>query len=220
MVQVSRNNIAVAPSSEWNYDWTDCPRGSKMLLLTESGIAVLGAIGGYTTGYIAWAPLPDRRKPSMKQAPVAENTRPYTEAERAKGRGIYVASRASVPERGAMWRRLRAEGAPIISTWIDEDGEGATADFGDLWSRICSEVTGAKALILYAEPDDLPLKGAFIEVGMALAASIPVYAVLPGIRLEPRSMRPVGSWLAHPGVHIVDDVATAVSRAATEGPSE
>ena len=125
--------------------------------------------------------------------------------------GICVASRASVPERGAMWRRLRAEGWPIISTWIDEDGEGETGDFGELWHRIEREVTTASRLVFYAEPDDLPLKGALIEAGMALAAGVPVYAVLPGVQLEPRSMRPVGSWLAHPNVKIVDSIEAALS---------
>lgn len=115
-------------------------------------------------------------------------------------RGIYVASRASVPGRAAMWRRLRGEGWPIVSTWIDEAGEGETGDFGELWARIAREVTGAAGLVLYAEPGDLPLKGALVEVGMALAAGLPVVAILPGVVLEPRSMRPVGSWLAHPNV--------------------
>ena len=124
--------------------------------------------------------------------------------------GIYVASRASIPARGAMWRIMRTAGWPIISSWIDEDGEGATGDFGELWSRIAREVTNAERLVLYAEPEDMPLKGALIEVGMALAAGVPVVAVLPGIVLEPRSMRPVGSWLAHPMVQIVATVSEAV----------
>jgi hypothetical protein len=128
-------------------------------------------------------------------------------------RGIYVASRASLPERGAMWRALRASGVPIVSSWIDEDGEGATDDFGGLWERICREVTGAAALILYAEPGDFPLKGAYIEAGMALAAGVPVYAVLPGVDLEPRSMRPVGSWLMHPLAEVVGSVEVAVQKA-------
>lgn len=125
--------------------------------------------------------------------------------------GIYVASRASVPARGRMWRDYRSAGYPIISTWIDEDGEGATADLGELWSRIIAEVTSAKRLVLYAEPYDLPLKGALVEVGMALAAGVPVVAVLPGIALEPRSMRPIGSWLKHPLVFIALDVSEALS---------
>lgn len=50
---------------------------------------------------------------------------------------IYVASRASVPERGKMWRELRDKwGYQITSTWIDEDSDGATESFADLWERI------------------------------------------------------------------------------------
>lgn len=133
-------------------------------------------------------------------------------------RGVYVASRASVPERGAMWRKLRAEGWPIISTWIDEDGEGATADFGDLWQRIEREVTSAAALVLYAEPADFPLKGAYIEVGMALAARRPVFLVLPGVEVSGRAMRPIGSWIAHPLVCGMEHVHAAL--AAASGPGE
>ncbi len=97
-----------------------------------------------------------------------------------------------------MWRKLRSCGWPITSTWIDEDGEDQTGDFAELWARIMREVTSSAALVLYDETGDFPLKGALIEVGMALAAGVPVFAVLPGIALAPRSMRPVGSWLAHP----------------------
>lgn len=109
-----------------------------------------------------------------------------------------------------MWRDFRADGWPIISTWIDEDAEGATDDFSYLWSRIAREVAGSAGLILYAEPQDMPLKGALIEAGMAIGSGVPVFAVLPGVVLEPRSMRPVGSWLLHPSVQIVDRVETAL----------
>jgi hypothetical protein len=134
-------------------------------------------------------------------------------------RGIYVASRASIPERGRMWRQLRSGGWPIISSWIDEDGEGATDSFADLWQRIEFEVAASCGLILYVEPSDLPLKGALVEVGMALAAGKRVFAVLPGIELEQRSMRPVGSWLAHPGVSITDDVLIALGALSVRSPA-
>lgn len=56
-------------------------------------------------------------------------------------RGIYVASRASIPERNAMWRHYRdVHKIPIISSWIDEAGEGQTDDFSKLWIRIISEI--------------------------------------------------------------------------------
>lgn len=116
----------------------------------------------------------------------------------AERRGVYVASRASIPDRAIMWRRLRAEGWPIVSTWIDEDGPGQTDDMAELWVRIAAEVTGAAGLVIYIDPDDFPLKGALIEVGMALAARVPVVVVAPFINIEPVSCRPIGSWMMHP----------------------
>lgn len=132
-------------------------------------------------------------------------------AELADARsGIYVASRASVPARPAMWRLLRDRfGLPIISTWIDEAGEGETACNRELWSRIEHEVTSAERLVFYVEPEDLPLKGAYIEVGMALAAGVPVFVVAPGVKLEPVTMRPLGSWTRHPLVRFCDTVEIA-----------
>lgn len=123
---------------------------------------------------------------------------------------VYVASRASVLERGAMWRALRTAGANIISTWIDEDEEGLTGAFDELWTRIEREIRVADRLVLYAESSDFPLKGAYVEVGMALAMGKPVFVVVPGLTLSPRSMRPLGSWAAHPLVRFCDSVELAV----------
>lgn len=111
-------------------------------------------------------------------------------------RYIYVASRASVPERPAMWRELRERGVPIVSSWIDEAGEGETASNRELWLRIDNEIGRSEALVLYVEPGDFPLKGALVEVGMALARSLPVFIVAPGVELD-KSLRPIGSWPAH-----------------------
>lgn len=124
---------------------------------------------------------------------------------------IYVASRASIPERGAMWRRFRDAGYPINASWIDEDGEGVTADFSDLWFRVIVEARSAVALVLYAEFTDFPLKGAMIEIGAAMASGAEIVACLPGVVLEPRSMRPVGSWLKHPLVHRIDNIDEAMA---------
>jgi hypothetical protein len=121
---------------------------------------------------------------------------------------IYVASRV---KHAAMWEAWRAQGAPISSTWIDEAGEGETASLAELWGRIRDEVMGCDRLVFYATADDFPLKGALVEVGMALAFGKPIVAVLPGVTLEPRSMRPVGSWLAGEGVRIVSDVREALA---------
>jgi hypothetical protein len=123
---------------------------------------------------------------------------------------VYVASRASKPERPAMWRQLRDRGWPIISTWIDEAGEGETGSMTELWSRIEAEIRQSVGVVLYAEAEDLPLKGALIECGMAIGMGKPVAVVLPGIRLDARSMRPVGSWLAHPLVTFAASVEYAM----------
>lgn len=123
---------------------------------------------------------------------------------------VYVASRASVPERAAMWRKLRSKGIPITSSWIDEDGAGETADFSDLWKRITTEIAQATALILYAQPGDFPLKGALIEAGIALGMNRRVIVCLPGVLIDPRSHRPIGSWIKHPLVVQINDIGDAM----------
>jgi hypothetical protein len=124
---------------------------------------------------------------------------------------IYVASRASLPERPAMWRRLRDdEGFDIVSTWIDEAGEGETEDFADLWDRISCEIAMADKVVLYAESCDFPLKGALIEAGIAIGMGKPVIVCLPGVQLDGRSSRPIGSWVSHPLVLRIDDLTEAM----------
>lgn len=88
--------------------------------------------------------------------------------------GIYVASKVAHAE---MWRDLRAfERMPIISTWIDEAGPGESADLSDLWRRCIEEASNAAALLILRRPDEV-LKGAWVELGAALASGVPVYAV-------------------------------------------
>lgn len=124
---------------------------------------------------------------------------------------IYVASRASIPERSAMWRDLRDnDGVPIISSWIDEAGEGETASNRELWGRIDKEISESVALLLYVEPDDFPLKGALVEVGMALARGLHVLVVSPRVTLEPHTLRPIGSWAAHPLVEFYGSMHAAL----------
>lgn len=125
--------------------------------------------------------------------------------------GTYIASRASLPERSAAWRRLRdVDGWKITSSWIDEAGAGETADLGALWVRIEAEIARSERLVLYVEPDDFPLKGALIEVGMAIAHLIPIRVVAPGVVLEPTSFRPIGSWVRHPLVKFADTMDEAL----------
>lgn len=123
---------------------------------------------------------------------------------------VYVASRASVPARSAMWRELRSAGWNITSSWIDEAGEGETEDFTELWDRIMREIAAADKLVLYAEQSDFPLKGAIVEAGIALGMGKPVVVCLPGVLLSTRTKRPIGSWVSHRGVVRIDSIEEAM----------
>ena len=77
---------------------------------------------------------------------------------------FYVASKT---KHAPMWRELRALGIPIISTWIDEAGEGQTRDYSELAVRCVREISEADAILLYCEPGEI-LKGAQAEYGIGL----------------------------------------------------
>lgn len=107
---------------------------------------------------------------------------------------MYVASRVHHYE---MWKEYQRRGCPIISSWIDEAGPGMTPDMGVLWSRIETEISVCDTLVMYVHKRDLPLKGALVEAGMAIAMGKRVHVVLDEIKLERPSMRPIGSWVKH-----------------------
>lgn len=89
-------------------------------------------------------------------------------------KGIYIASKVKHAHR---WQFLRdVVGEPVISTWIDEAGEGQSSDLADLWQRCIAEASSARVLILYREPDEV-LKGGWVELGAALASGVTVIAV-------------------------------------------
>lgn len=133
-------------------------------------------------------------------------------------RGTYIASRASLPERSEAWRKLRdVDGYLIVSSWIDVVtqplNEDDTKPLHTIWENITQEVTTAERVIVYAEPDDFPLKGTLVEVGMALAVGTPIYLVLPGVDIEADTFRPIGSWINHPLVSLVDTMDEALMKA-------
>lgn len=111
---------------------------------------------------------------------------------------VYVASKA---KHAAMWRGLRAAGLNITSTWIDEAGEGESDSSASLWRRCIDEARRADAVIAYFE-DGEEWKGAFVEIGAALAHDAYVYVVGD----------PPGSWRNHPLVVNVDSIAEAIGR--------
>lgn len=123
---------------------------------------------------------------------------------------IYVASRV---KHAKMWRGRVFRGDPIVSTWIYEDGEDQTESFSELWERILQEIKASDRLVIYIGRNDFPLKGAYVEVGMALALNLPVFLFLEsGIResLEYPSLRPLGSWAMHPNVKWCDTLEEAM----------
>lgn len=122
---------------------------------------------------------------------------------------IYVASRAT-SSRIEMWKKLRNDGANIVSSWIDSNGDNDPSKYPELWERIKNEIKSCDRLVIYFEPDDFPLKGALVEVGMALSLDKPVLVINNGVEIEPNNFRPVGSWLAHPLVRISTDLRNAV----------
>lgn len=131
---------------------------------------------------------------------------------------IYVASRASIPSRAAMWGAYRSSGYPIISSWIDEAGPGQTDDMSELWYRIGREIAQSKALVLYVGLDDLPIRGALVEVGMAIANDIPIHVACEYVMES--SGRPLGSWVSHPLVKLHSNVDDAMKAAMGESDIE
>lgn len=54
--------VAVATDYEWNEDMSQCPKGVRVQLLGHGGVAAYGTWNGREDFWVAWAPLPKRRK--------------------------------------------------------------------------------------------------------------------------------------------------------------
>ena len=123
-------------------------------------VAKLSDEGLNALAELIWSKFPDSFSEHRIDALEAER-----DAAREKAQGIYTASKTT---HAARWRRCRENGAPIISTWIDEAEVGQTSDFSALWTRCITEASNCYGLIAYRELGEI-LKGAFIEIGAALA---------------------------------------------------
>lgn len=132
---------------------------------------------------------------------------------------IYIASRASLPERPAAWRKLRdVDGYNIVSSWIDsidksiefQSKEDSDLLMQSLWLNFTAEIKSSDRLIVYVEPEDFPLKGTLVEVGIAIGAGIPIYIVAPNLIIEKDTYRPIGSWINHPLIKIVSSMEEAL----------
>lgn len=77
----------------------------------------------------------------------------------------YIASKVKY---APLWRKMRANGHKITSSWIDEMEEvKKIEDCADLALRCVSDIMDAKFVVLYCSHGDL-LKGALIEAGIAI----------------------------------------------------
>lgn len=112
----------------------------------------------------------------------------------SKSTRVHVASRT---KHAAMWRDLRASGLNIVSSWIDQ---AESENLAILWELCIAEVKLAEALLFYIQGDEV-LKGALVEVGVALANKIPVYVI--GFTDQ--------SWMHHPLVQRFASVQSAVT---------
>jgi len=93
---------------------------------------------------------------------------------------IYVASKV---RHAAKWLKMRTNGLPISSTWIDEAGEGASPSLESLAIRCIEEARDADAVLFYTSKDDDAQKGSLLEVGAALGALRPILIVGDGLGL-------------------------------------
>ena len=116
------------------------------------------------------------------------------------GHKLYTASKT---KHAHLWKQLRDNQIPIVSTWIDEAEEGQTVDYGELAQRCVREVSEATAFVLYVESDDI-LKGALIELGVAMFLKLPVICMYT----EPVSPSISRVWRKH---HLWREVVVADS---------
>lgn len=113
---------------------------------------------------------------------------------------VYIASKS---EHGPNWRDYRDAlldaGVWVTSTWIDESGPGESADMTDLWVRCVREAASCDLLIAVHHIGET-WKGAFVEIGAALAHGHPVYVL----------GNPPGSWVEHPLVAFAKSIEHAI----------
>lgn len=112
---------------------------------------------------------------------------------------IYVASKI---EHFGMWKELRRKWKPhnidIVSTWIDKI-DPATGDkhkhplhLAADWIENIRDLTACKTVVCYAEETTQMLRGALVEVGVAIGQHKPVIIV------GDPDLACWGSWQYHP----------------------
>jgi len=113
---------------------------------------------------------------------------------------------ASKTRHAPVWRWFRDEaGWPIVSTWIDEAGEGETDCLAELGTRCVRECLTCTGLIVYVREGET-LRGALSEMGVAVAADRKVALVDPdGVNMRSH----IGVMARHPNVQRFEGVVAA-----------
>lgn len=109
----------------------------------------------------------------------------------------YVAAKAYRPEITKELKALRDEGFAITSTWIDlpEDQPLPPHMQGMIWEAAKYQIMTSHQLVAWIRPQDLPLKGVLVEIGIAIGMGKIVRLVAPDVEFDSRTGRPLGSWI-------------------------
>lgn len=121
---------------------------------------------------------------------------------------------ASVARHAKKWRIARdnmvlGPRIKIISSWIDHIEDEPfyfPSALGKAWEKNLAEIRTCDMLLAYWERSDKPLRGALVEVGVALSIDKPVIVCGDDIGM---GEAPWGTWHHHPKVVIarfLDDV--------------
>ena len=121
---------------------------------------------------------------------------------------IYTASKL---RHGHMWRKICDNRSDVIlhARWLKHIPIGTPDDPMNapaFWLQDQQDIRDSDAVLVYAEPTDM-LRGALVEVGMALAYGVPVIVV--------GDHEDYGTWRWHPLVHWAPDIDAAIALAKT-----
>lgn len=124
---------------------------------------------------------------------------------------VYTASQMHHADR---WRALCRRSLQILchARWLKHAALGTpetAANAREFWQQDEQDVRDADALMVFAAPGDR-LRGALVEVGIALACGVPVIVI--GEHPD------YGTWQYHPGVTRVADLEAALEHLATVRP--
>lgn len=104
---------------------------------------------------------------------------------------IYPSSKV---KHAPMWRELQQKVPNVFfnARWLkraEKESELSVDDMRHLWMECMQDISSSEALLLYAEDGDT-LRGALVEVGMALAMGKPVV-----LAMDQKIMRDYGTWM-------------------------